>query len=360
MEWLKSSLASFEIILLAYFVVFVSARKPTIAPKQVYPLNAQSEPSVPQTIPLPNTSKASIKLTNHEQLKSKPPTPYNIDYIVKDLDLPKQTRQDFETKPPNPIRKEPHEEKSSSVEAKERFFDNSYSDMSSEVKHASTPVNSVNQHTHSPQLPVPSPNLPIEPKDCHNKSILPNTFVPTINNNYISAPHVTSQSEFRSKTDETHSTECESSTTRSLPLTLKPMSKLCNGETICRNKTDTSFTVLNIPNLNFAPPLKRQKLSKIDVAMLRRNLRRQKRLVKPKAPKAAECCTKVTVDFGVSVFGYSDNSSTSSWSSSGCDSESGDVDLWIKSGPPSKPDLRPEKVEFLEIFGLTTHMKSNS
>jgi hypothetical protein len=36
-----------------------------------------------------------------------------------------------------------------------------------------------------------------------------------------------------------------------------------------------------------------------------------------------------------------------------------DVDLWIKSGPPSKLDLRPEKVKFLEMFGLTTHTKKN-
>lgn len=339
-------------IVLAYCVVFVSARKPTIAPNQLYQFNAQVEPALPQTVP----NKTNLK----EPQKCKP-SPYNIDYIVKDLVAKSPPKDQSESLPKNGAKIKTEEKKVKEEPSEGRFFDSVYSDMSSEVKHASTPVNNVSQQTHSPQLPVPSPNLPIEPKQ-----VLPNTFVPTINNNYISAPHSTSQNELR-KTDcfETHSTELtEKSSNSAKPLTLKPINKLCNStEIVVENQksNETSFTVLNIPNLNFqAPPVKRQKLSKIDVATIRRKMRRQKRLIKPKEPKIInDNNTKVTVDFGVSVFGYSDNSSSSSLSSSDCESEGPDVDLWIKSGPPCKLDIRPEKVRFLEIFGLTTHTKKN-
>lgn len=276
--------------------------------------------------------------------------------------------------------------------------------MYSEVKHACTPVNNV-PPTHSPQLPIPSPNYPVQTQSVtettptaesnnHQKMHaadmhIPNTNVPTINNNYISAPQPTSQNELlKNKTyssietvqnenpnnesqnisnssgnnvelaEETVKVDTPNSVSEApAPKKLCEVSESRKSSEPANVKENSQYTVLNVPNLNFnVPATKKPKLSKIDVAILKRKLRRQKRnnCTKSKTLPAEKISPKYATDFGVSVFGYSDSSSSSMYSSSEYESDS-EVDLWIKSGPPCKPDLKPEKLKFLQIFGLTTH-----
>lgn len=314
-----------------------------------------------------------------------------------------------------------------------------YPDLSSEVKHARTPLNTTSQETHSPQLPVPSPNYPVQTQlpvevtvSCSNAigkcysadSKQPSsTFVPTINNNYIIAPHAASQSEEKESSANCHLThsnrpvnehtsdlkqsehlsnlelseskmrslygtlsnrhtlnkvnlskiECDTReivnclSFKSTCDTLNPNNDGKSPETVPRNcNVENSFTVLNIPNLNFqAPPTKKQKLSKIDLATLKRKMRRKKlisktsKTVKNKVHKSLRSLNNPTTDFGVQICGYSDSSSSSIYSSSDCESDYSGTDLWIRSGPPSKLDLKPEKLKFLKILGLTTHREEN-
>lgn len=329
------------------------------------------------------------------------------------------------------------------------LISNAFADKSSEVKHARTPSVSVNAQTHSPQLPLPSPNYPVQTQssvmetaniakfnsnnsNCHNnnsnsKSInLPNnnTLVPIINNNYINAPQkATSQNDLNLnsntnnnskridnqlhilhsinnnsnttnkinnisdkmdesavKTTETTSSNTINNANVSVVVTNSNNNNICEENTISLPAIVTTtianqqaFTVLNIPSLHFhGPPVKRQKLSKIDVATIRRKMRRQKRL-QPKVANRMVTAERRKINatanqkintFGVSVFGYSDSSSSSSSYSSSSDSDDNDddrrMDLWIKSGPPLKPDLNPEKMNFLKMFRLTTHINKNS
>lgn len=149
--------------------------------------------------------------------------------------------------------------------------------------------------------------------------------------------------------------------------------EFCQNKSIYGNNNgfhndQSLFTVLNVPNINCQTqnPIRRQKLSKIDLATLKRKRKRQKRLLKsPKQEVKASVEHEkssngyYTTDFGVRVYGYSDSSDSSVYSSSDLDSDCSDVDLWIKSGPPCKLDLRTEKVDFLKIVGLTTHTTRN-
>lgn len=230
------------------------------------------------------------------------------------------------------------------------FFDNAYSDSSADVKHASTPMDRTIHH--SPQLPVPSPNLPIDkPKDCHKSASLvtsQQTLPPisnidntptsqTINNGRLSKDAINQEGAAKKylggKLQQILKVpKCE---TKDKWETKEEIPQMAAASVRDDNMSETgsSFTVLNIPNLTFQPPpVKRQKLSKIDVATFRRRLRRGRR--------------KPDID-----------DSTSSASSD--DEAEQQVDLWIRSGPPCKLDLKPEKVRFLEIFGLTTYSKRN-
>lgn len=256
-----------------------------------------------------------------------------------------------------------------------------YPDVCAEVKHARTPLNTVNQETHSPQLPIPSPNYPVQAE-----AQLPNTVVPTINNNYITTPHATSQCDLKENT--TSSTECcqphsnrlnnKSDLKHTDHLSNLELGEIKQNNTIINltkvnlpvvktehsvkkpsnNKiqeqswnTENSFTVLNIPSLPFQAPLpsKKPKLSKIDLATLKRKMRRKKRL------KLEKPATKTKTENG----SVSDTSGSSYCSSTDSESENNGRDLWIKAGPPCKPDTKPEKVEFLKLFGLTTHIEKN-
>lgn len=338
-----------------------------------------------------------------------------------------------------------------------------YSDLSSEVKHARTPLDiTSDQQTHSPQLPpIPSPNYPVQtqlsitdvttavtnnnnnPTTIHthlNQSThaarLPNnTYVPTIvNNNYIKkASNATSQTDVsridyvpRSIIDSHSSEECqkgdeylianshktvyvskeEAECSSGIPdiKMLNTNDELINYDitngykevTFESSKTEhkslldsvgfcdklnvvdeevqdemkpnnkdgltTVFTVLNVPNVSFQPPIKRQKLSKIDLAMMKRKMRRRNKLKQPYANKDEERLSHkrpYAVDYGVQVYGYSDSSESSTYTSSDCDSDSLEIDVRIMSGPPLKLDVSPEKMEFLNMFGLTSHKRRN-
>ncbi|KAJ8925283.1 hypothetical protein NQ315_009111 [Exocentrus adspersus] len=282
-----------------------------------------------------------------------------------------------------------------------------FADKSSEVKHALTPINNIpSLQTHSPQLPIPSPNYPVQsessvPEASGRKAVnLPNTIVPMINNNYITTSRSASHTDLNKTDSQIHSMDflgelsIENSVKNNEPLTnfkfsecnvkVNTKSDLVNLKKKCvkmnQNRsnrsrkstissivtgsklTEGSFTVLNVPNIPYqGPPFKRQKLSKIDIAMLRHKMQREKKFNQVKDRKKILCSNKITTDFGVTVVGYSDSSSCSSstYSSSDSESDGKEVDLWITSGPPCRPDLSDEKITFLNLFDLTTHRLKN-
>lgn len=310
---------------------------------------------------------------------------YNIDYIVSNQSTP-EVQQNLVPEASSQIRVAQHSTQNRNLEDQNRIVAPKeggvcnnvyrYSDVCAEVKHARTPLNTVNQETHSPQLPIPSPNYPVQAE-----AQLPNTVVPTINNNYITTPHAASQCDL--KENSTPSTECCQPHSNRLnnKSDLKQMDHLSNLElgeskrsntvtylnkvnhpvikTECSAKKpsnkaqeqENSFTVLNIPSLSFQAPLpsKKPKLSKIDLATLKRKMRRKKKL------KTEKSAIKSKVESG----NFADTSGSSYYSSTESEGESTNRDLWIKAGPPSKPDMKPEKVEFLKLFGLTTHTEKN-
>lgn len=300
-------------------------------------------------------------------------------------------------------------------------------DISSDAKHALTPLNIVSQQTHSPQLPIPSPNYPVQTQvmqatidipnpaqsGCSNLKLsddkvqlsvnsyttqLPNTYVPIINNNYINSPHSTSQNDvgknscashsilmngqndsLKNKTDKVKATwnrtlkTCEDSNKKELNKNMDTP-KIADGKTFINsiplpktNRDGNGFTVLNVPNVNFQPPAKKPKLSKIDIATMRKKHRREKRMEinndkvnKENINKLSDNQNRSEMDFGIRVYGYSDSSNSSVYSTSEYDSECSDIDINITSGPPLKLDDKPEKLNFLQIFGLTTHKDKNS
>lgn len=412
-------------------MVFVSARKPPVAANSICPASKPLPPAVPQqptSLPAPPAEKPPVSV------KSKS---YNIDFIVNgqtnngDVFNKYHKDESLGTMANGNCASEKTDNCSYDCAKRERKCDNQNSDYvsdfkfrdsSSEVKHARTPINNV-PPTHSPQLPIPSPNYPVQTQltteTISSASLIraatttttttsaehfqqqiklvdaniPNTHVPTINNNYISAPHQdTSQKQIETegkllKEASNHqiinananvnvfNDNCNSSNQKTAfhydeikvqqayrnNCAVKVHSN--NGFTNS-NKENSHFTVLNVPNLNFqSPPTKKPKLSKIDLAIVRRKRRRQnrQRVVKINHRTATlenKTTSKYSYDFGVKVYGYSDSSSSNSYSSSECDSDS-EVDLWIKSGPPCKLDLKPEKLQFLNGFDLTTHDKRN-
>lgn len=305
---------------------------------------------------------------------------YNIDYIVSDQSTPEvqqslvpvSSNQTKNANAQHSIHNQNFEDEQKQKSAPKEGGVYRYPDICADVKHARTPLNTVNQETHSPQLPIPSPNYPVQAE-----AQLPNTVVPTINNNYITTPHATSQCDLKENT--TPSTECCQPHSNRLnnKSDLKQTDHLSNvdlGEskrnntiinlnkvnlpvvkTECSAKkvqdTENSFTVLNIPSLTFQAPLpsKKPKLSKIDLATLKRKMRRKKRL------KTEKLATKIKNENG----SFTDTSGSSYCSSTESESESTFRNLWIKTGPPSKPDMKPEKVEFFKLFGLTTHPEKN-
>ncbi|VEN42492.1 unnamed protein product [Callosobruchus maculatus] len=205
----------------------------------------------------------------------------------------------------------------------------SYGDKSNEVKHAFTPPAEETggvPDVHSPQLPIPSPNYP----------------------SYNASVPQTARLQHYDQT-KTHTKVA------ALPKAIKKKS-------YHRSKMgESQFTVLNIPNVAVQgpPPVKKQKLSKIDLAVIRKKAVRKTNDVEKE--KVAEMRReKVTKEYGVTVLDYSDcSSSGSSYESSTDSEEESGVDMIIKSGPPSKPDINPMKLQFLRQFDITTHAIKN-
>lgn len=335
-------------------------------PKQSVPPPAPSQPPC-VILPSPNSQNTvqPSEPTRPTPIKKKP---YNIDYIVNDQTkvqelVPVSNSQSKDVQNQNfPIQEhknlqplcEPQHNLNSTVlnGNKDRCLGNvgRYPDVTSEVKHARTPLNTIIQQTHSPQLPVPSPNYPI-PTDGFSKV---DTIVPTVNNNYIMMPPTTSQCESKENVTDSHSPHSNRLNGVNDSRQIENLDcNECETNTQCDNQKSaegesSSFTVLNIPNLNFhTPPTKRQKLSKIDLATMRRKMRRQKmrKCDNEQLKNGAEC------NMG--------SSNSSICSSSDSESDGSEIDLWIRSGPPCKLDSSPNKLSFLKMFGLTTHNEKN-
>ncbi|CAG9863987.1 unnamed protein product [Phyllotreta striolata] len=126
----------------------------------------------------------------------------------------------------------------------------------------------------------------------------------------------------------------------------------------CKNVDLTNFTILNIPMVSKKPiAAKRQKLSKIELAILRKRTN-QKKERKTKNPRRKS--EKITTEYGVTVYGYSDESESDvSLTSSDDEGSDNDVDLIVRSGPPLEMDMSPGKMSFLKSFQLTTHRMKN-
>lgn len=339
-------------------VVFVSARKPPVASNSLYQPNNNNNNNNQITTPSPLFPKQQLPAYNSslDVVDVAKKRSYNIDYIIVNEQSTPEVQQNVSVPVPSNNQTQQHS-------MQNQNFQDVTPREGGGVKHARTPLNTVNQETHSPQLPIPSPNYPVQAE-----AQLPNTIVvPTINNNYITTPHATSQcDDTMENTNNSTSTECcqQPHSNNHSKSDLKQTDHLTNLE-LGENKTvkvnlpvvkteysarepeNSSFTVLNIPNLSFQTPLPSKKpklLSKIDVATLKRKMRRKKRL------KIEKSATKTSGN-------VTDSSGSSYYSSS--ESENEIRDLWIRTGPPSKPDLKPEKVEFLKIFELTTHTEKN-
>ncbi|KAJ8948124.1 hypothetical protein NQ318_008477 [Aromia moschata] len=422
-----------------------AARKSTIASNKH--CQSQSSAELPET--RKTTCDISDKSDNRQAAaKSTKPTPYYIEYLVRDLPSTSKSKSPDEEveyvkereqrgdssvekkRPQNEIEltgknvENLAESRTSAATVSDNRSDEglgtyvncdgrscsdifTFADKSSEVKHARTPIDNVpNPQTHSPQLPIPSPNYPVQSQStaeasaCRKTKNMPGAVVPTINNNYINTPQSTSHNDLNKIDNRPHSVEPvnrEDTRDSSEHLTNLNWSECdrrpdagsepANCKKICvklssnKNKrskkstintsimtgdklTGNNFTVLNVPNIPFhGPPVKRQKLSKIDVATIRQKIRRSRRTPRIKCGrKGSFQNNKITTDYGVTVIGYSDTSSSSSSMFSSSDSESNnkELDLWIKSGPPCKPDLNKDKLGFFNILHLTTHQLKNS
>ncbi|KAJ8966013.1 hypothetical protein NQ317_012308 [Molorchus minor] len=416
-----------------------AARKSTIASNKVSQNNSSVD-VLKNTISCDTLDKSSDQSKEHDQAKNIKSTPYYIENIVKDLNTDnvkaaekkvvnfeqientnicsleekttmqnpqekyqlinvleikcnlKNNENDFvedRTNASMVLHKESNENFSSDGQCDGRFCNDifTFADKSSEVKHAQTPISNVlNLQTHSPQLPIPSPNYPVQSQSmietsvCLQTNTIPNAVVPTFNN-YVNSPQSTSHSDLNKIVSQSHSIESlnkpvnndndkpnehlsnlnlsECIVNTKIQIGIKETKKSTVSTIVAGDKLiENHFTVLNVPNVPFhGPPVKRHKLSKIDIATIRHKIRRNKKIRRIKCGKRKLFCkNKISSDFGVTVIGYSDSSSSSSkFSSSSNDSDTTDIDLWIKSGPPCTPDLGTDKLKFLDVLDLTTH-----
>lgn len=257
-------------------------------------------------------------------------------------------------------------------------------ELSGQVKHGSTPINNPSQQTFSPQLPAPSPNYPVQsqvtqiiveiPKENHKAHA---GIVPIVNNNYISDILPTSQTceessmEVGKKLDGNILVDGHGITTDKNDIAMEKKEKTIlkfqkqphseDNSYECRSGLysgiENQLTILNIPRV-LGPPFKRKILSKIDLAVMKKKMRRQKKVKKPKGSNrliqnSENFTNQSEVDF------YNSDSSSSSSSGDESDGELLEYDTWIKSGPPLKQACSPKKMCFLQIFGLTSHTMNN-
>ncbi|KAF5287987.1 hypothetical protein FQA39_LY15569 [Lamprigera yunnana] len=230
-------------------------------------------------------------------------------------------------------------------------------DQSGEIKHAQTLINTTTQQSPSPLLPVSSPSYPIQ-------TLLSSDFDSSISNLAVkerdSLNNITIKDLLSNDINEKKA-ECD----------------VLNEKKILRENNDiSSCIVLNVPLINsHQPPLKRQKLSKIDIATRKRKERRKKHSlkrsvtdedVKTKIKKERTVFEKITThkgtvtSFGVPVFGFSDSESSSSYSSSDYESEGVYTDFSNAPNISTKSEFTHEKLKFLQLFELVTYRKKNA
>lgn len=251
-------------------------------------------------------------------------------------------------------------------------------DKSSEVKHALTPIDRVPTETRSPQLPLPSPNYPVQAQSMLDAPLL--TVSSSVTGTGTYSPHVTSHIDtdnvkLDSSAHSTYSTNksVHKNSVKNQEYSINLKASECGPKVITKKSLKSNlkvlngeksrinnFTVLNIPNISLTgPPVKRQKVSKIDLAMIKHKMRKRNYCTAFDELSQSYRKDKVTYSYGLRITGPSDSSSSSLCSSSDSESEH-EVDICIKSGPPLKPDLTKRKLEFLKIFNLTTHNLKNS
>lgn len=233
-----------------------------------------------------------------------------------------------------------------------------FGDKSSEVKHALTPVNNLLNDKEDAQLSLPSPSYPTpasvgsEPSSilctllCANDAVQPTPqSKPNTNKNDI-------RIHSRNKSEGQFGVTKNLSTFKTETVSSKQKQILHN-----RKSQENTFTVLNIPSVSFhqnksvpppSPP-KRQRLSKLDIATIRRKMQKEK--LQRKSPRDSDNCKNQR------------DKHLNKWNTyCSCSSESEEeqnVDLWIRSGPPNKLNINPEKLRFLKLFQLTTHYFKN-
>ncbi|XP_060536749.1 uncharacterized protein LOC132708424 isoform X2 [Cylas formicarius] len=239
-------------------------------------------------------------------------------------------------------------------------------DKGLEVKHVHTPLMNViaNFQVQNPVLPMASPETPnapiisqMEASGCHKPDV---TLSKSLAVDCNSAMHDRKLCE--NLDNETQTSKATNVEVKSVIVVPKvPPTKPLQGVLKRRQPESVltqSSTILNIPNFAISVSnlqlSKRPKLSKIDIAILRRKARRQKKLSKITNRKNALNGTYGT------MLNLSDDVLSSSGTSSDSDREEPPYDLWIRSGPPLKPDLSSTKLDFLSLFELTTHCRRNT
>lgn len=235
-----------------------------------------------------------------------------------------------------------------------------FGDKSSEVKHALTPVNNVSNCRENAQLSLPSPSYPTSASiGSEPSSILSSLLCAHDVSQFTPQSNIITK-----KTDilihsKDKSVRRFSVTKNGCNLKTEAVSSKKKIGIPNRKSHENTFTVLNIPNIsccqnNVAPPSppKRQRLSKIDLAMIRRKEHNDKsRHKNVQRQQREECKNKRDKHLDKWSMYYSGDSES--------EGEEQRVDLWICSGPPSKMSNNPQKLGFLKLFGLTTHHVKN-
>lgn len=253
-----------------------------------------------------------------------------------------------------------YKSKLQNIEKNKQNFSKAYEfgDVSFEIKHALTPINNISLvEKENVHVSLPSPNYPISASiGLESPSIVGSL----LNTNEI--PKSTLQSDPNTKKTYNQMNFNDKSLQKVQESKFVSISEnILSKNLICqsRKSNENSFTVLNIPNISHCKnhvlspsPPKRQRLSKIDLAVMRRKLRKEKYSYKANNRlQRKECETQKYNIVDKHVF-FPDSSNS--------DNDEQYVDLWIRSGPPRKLDLDLQKLRFLKLLQLTTHYSKNS